>query len=57
MQIIELEEQNNLKPKTKISSKNLVKYNKIFSANNIHHSNLKWEDIAGLDLNIIGEDI
>jgi len=57
MQTIELEEQNNWKPKTKISSKNLVENNKIFSSNNIHHSNLKWEDIAGLDLNIIGEDV
>ena len=56
MQIIELKEQNNWKPKTKISSKSYVKYTKIFSANNIHHSNLKWEDIAGLSLNVLEED-
>jgi len=45
-----------LETKKKISSKNLVKYNKIFSVNNIHHSDLKWEDIAGLSLNVSEED-
>jgi len=53
---IEFAEQNNWKPKTKIGSKNLVKYNKIFSVNNIHNSDLKWEDIAGLSLNVSEED-
>ena len=56
MQIIELKEQNNRKLKTKISSKDLVENDKIFSANNIHHSNLTWEDIAGLSLNVLEED-
>jgi len=55
MQTIELEP-SPPKSKTKISSKNYVKHTKIISTNNMQHSNLKWEDIAGLDLNVLGED-
>jgi len=53
---IEFAEQNNCKQKTRISTKNIVKYNKIFSVNNIHHSDLTWEEIEGLSLNRSEED-
>jgi len=56
MLTIQLEEQRNKKLKTKISSKNIVKHDKICSTN-ISPSNLKWEDIAGLSLNIVEDDM
>ena len=54
MQSIELEPSPS--SKTKINSKSYVKYTKIISTNNMQHSNLKWEDIAGLDLNVLEEE-
>lgn len=48
MQTTQLELQMDWKPKIKISSENRVKYDKILSANNMQHSNLTWEEIAGL---------
>ena len=54
MQTIELEPSPS-KSKAKISSKNHMKCT-ILSKNNIQHSNLKWEDIAGLYLNVLEKD-
>lgn len=53
MQIIELEEQKNCKSKTIIHAENIVDSNIIHSVNYNSYSDLTWEDIAGLDWNII----
>ncbi len=54
MRTIELEASLS-KSKAK-STKNFVKHTKILSANNTQYSNLKWEDIAGLSLNVLEDD-
>lgn len=38
------------------TSGNSVKYNKILYVNDTQYSDLKWEDIAGLSLNVM-EDV
>lgn len=39
-----------------IEEKMYVKYDKILSSNNTQYSNLKWEYIAGLSLNVTKKD-
>jgi len=48
MQTMKVELQSHLKPKVKTSVKKKVKHNQIFFVNNLQHSNLTWEDVAGL---------